>query len=242
MPHGPIRVLLSSLSLLLLPSTVLAQAGISHFEFSTTVVDYPAALPLSTVHLQGSLGQTMVTAERPTNTGQSLAFLGYWETGVRYRYVGRAELEDYRGNPTGRMLNLRFRNVDGEINDVVITPILNATGSFVADSWMNPARVAGVSAKTSNSLRSFSGLTVPPNPLQYPSVDFTGLANLLRAGDATDDNTVDLLDLDAFIAAFDACSGDASYSTAPDFDGDGCVTNLDLDLLIRNFDQSGVVD
>lgn len=234
-----LRVLLASLSLLPLSSAVLAQAGVSHFTFSTTAVDYPAAPPQSLVHLQGSLGQTTITVERPTGSGQSLALPGYWETGVKYRYVGRVELEDYRGNPTGRMLNLRFRNVDGEVNNTVAAPVLDVAGNFVADSWMNPARVAGVIAKTSNSLSSLSSLTVPPNPLQYPAVDFTGLAHLLRAGDAVDDNTVDVLDLSAIIAAFDTCNGDTGYSTAPDFNGDGCVDVLDLDLLIRNFDQSG---
>ncbi|MCS6776259.1 MAG: S8 family serine peptidase [Chloroherpetonaceae bacterium] len=67
----------------------------------------------------------------------------------------------------------------------------------------------------------------------------TGLQLLLLAGDANNDNAVDVLDLDALIAAFDRCQGDAGFNPGADFNCDGCVDVLDLDLLVRNFDRVG---
>jgi alpha-tubulin suppressor-like RCC1 family protein len=66
----------------------------------------------------------------------------------------------------------------------------------------------------------------------------------LLGGDATGmggvpDNSVDVLDLDALIAAFDACDGDPAYDAAADFNCDGCVDVLDLDILMANFDMAG---
>src|SRR5262245_678080 len=69
--------LVLGLAALLVAGGAQAQLGISNYEFSSVAVDYPAggSVPNS---LQGSLGQTMVTVDPPTNTGQNLAFLGFW--------------------------------------------------------------------------------------------------------------------------------------------------------------------
>lgn len=68
----------------------------------------------------------------------------------------------------------------------------------------------------------------------------TGLnVGALPGGDATNDNSVDVLDLDALIRAFDAAPGDANWNVAADFNCDNSVDVLDLDVLIRNFDKSG---
>jgi hypothetical protein len=61
----------------------------------------------------------------------------------------------------------------------------------------------------------------------------------LKAGDANNDNSIDVLDLDLLIQAFDKCLGDAGFLIGPDFNCDDCADVLDLDILIRNFDQSG---
>ena len=234
------RHLIVGLAALLIGGGAQAQLSITNFEFSSVAVDYPAneaaANPMS---LQGSLGQTMVTVDPPTNTGQNLAFLGFWETGVKFRYIGQIEMEDYTGDLTGKPLEIRFWNNEEDNNDTVVTNILNASGNFVVDSWMNPAKVAGLSAKTPNSLRRRRAITLPSDPLQYPSASYTGLANFLLAGDAEDDNEINVFDLDLLIQGFDACDGDANYSVAPDFNGDGCIDVFDLDLLIRNFDKVG---
>lgn len=61
----------------------------------------------------------------------------------------------------------------------------------------------------------------------------------LLAGDANNDNSVDVLDLDLLIQAFDSASGDVNWNEGADFNCDDSVDVLDLDLLIRNFDSSG---
>lgn len=67
----------------------------------------------------------------------------------------------------------------------------------------------------------------------------TGVNAALKAGDANNDNSVDVFDLDLLIQAFDASEGDALYNQQADFNADGFVDILDLDLLILNFDRTG---
>jgi alpha-tubulin suppressor-like RCC1 family protein len=61
----------------------------------------------------------------------------------------------------------------------------------------------------------------------------------LLTGDANDDNSVDVLDLDALIRAFDKMEGDPGWNMNADFNCDESVDVLDLDLLIQNFDLVG---
>lgn len=61
----------------------------------------------------------------------------------------------------------------------------------------------------------------------------------LKAGDANNDNSADVLDLDLLIQTFDKCQGDPGFITGADFNCDGCADVLDLDILLRNFDQTG---
>lgn len=76
-------------------------------------------------------------------------------------------------------------------------------------------------------------------PVDTRNGDVTGILAFLKAGDANDDNTIDVLDLDALIQFFDKCEGDEGFNNNADFNCDGCVDVLDLDLLIRNFDAEG---
>lgn len=63
---------------------------------------------------------------------------------------------------------------------------------------------------------------------------------LLLGGDANNDNSVDVLDLDALISAFDATPSDNNWNGGiADFNCDDSVDVLDLDILIRNFDAQG---
>jgi hypothetical protein len=61
----------------------------------------------------------------------------------------------------------------------------------------------------------------------------------LLGGDANDDNSVDVLDLDRLIQAFDAVMGEPRYFSGTDFNCDESVDVLDLDIFIRRFDQQG---
>jgi hypothetical protein len=70
--------------------------------------------------------------------------------------------------------------------------------------------------------------------------DFTLTApGPLSAGDANDDNSVDVLDLDLLIRTFDTTYADPGWDIRADLNGDGSNDVLDLDLLIRNFDRTG---
>jgi hypothetical protein len=226
---GPIVL---GLAALLLAGGAQAQLSITNYEFSSVAVDYPAGASVPN-SLQGSLGQTMVTVDPPTNAGVNLAFLGFWETGVKFRYKGSVVLEDMGGDYTAVPINIRFWNSDEENNDTV-TVAMDASGNYVADSWMNPSFVGALSAKAPANLRHRVAPTIPGDPLQFPTTNF-----FLRAGDANDDNSADVLDLDLLIQSFDTCLGDPNFIATSDFNYDGCTDVLDLDLLFRNFDTVG---
>jgi hypothetical protein len=67
----------------------------------------------------------------------------------------------------------------------------------------------------------------------------SGVQVTLNAGDANNDNSVDVLDLDVLIRGFDTAEGDAGFLEGADFNADDFVDVLDLDLLVRNFDETG---
>ena len=69
--------------------------------------------------------------------------------------------------------------------------------------------------------------------------DITNVNVTLRAGDANNDNSIDVLDLDILLQTFDRCLGDAGYRDESDFNMDECVDVFDLDQLLRNFDRQG---
>jgi hypothetical protein len=68
----------------------------------------------------------------------------------------------------------------------------------------------------------------------------TGVNTMLRAGDADNNNIVDVEDLAALIEAFDADPNAPNWQGGrADFNTDDIVDQLDLDLLIHNFDAEG---
>jgi alpha-tubulin suppressor-like RCC1 family protein len=67
----------------------------------------------------------------------------------------------------------------------------------------------------------------------------SGLNITLPAGDTNNDNRVDSTDMELLLAAFDTAENDPGYRASADFDGDHLISVLDLDLLLRNFSQSG---
>jgi hypothetical protein len=70
--------------------------------------------------------------------------------------------------------------------------------------------------------------------------DATDVIFLLRAGDANNDNIVDVEDLNQLIQAFDADPTSPNWNDGvADFNCDDIVAVDDLDLLIRNFDMEG---
>ncbi len=67
-------------ALCLMPTNARAQDSIPFYEFGSAALDYPAEAAGLSYTLQGTLGQTFVTVDTPTNTGQDLVLLGFWMT------------------------------------------------------------------------------------------------------------------------------------------------------------------
>ncbi len=76
--------------------------------------------------------------------------------------------------------------------------------------------------------------TLTPSNGAFPVLTLT-----LKAGDANNDNTVDLADLLLLIAHYNQTQGSGDYLAAADFDGDGSNDIADLLLLIGNYNEAG---
>jgi hypothetical protein len=107
---------------------------------------------------------------------------------------------------------------------------LSPSGAF--EVTLVPAGVYDIALKGSKWLRSVVRVNAALG-------SFAGVNVLLKAGDANDNNSVDVLDLDSLIQAFDSDVNSAHWNTGADCNGDGSVDVLDLDLILRNFDAQG---
>lgn len=91
------------------------------------------------------------------------------------------------------------------------------------------------------SIRGLRYLGTRLTGIDASSGDVHGLAALLKAGDADYSNVVDVLDLDRLIRGLDASIGTGEYlaNFGADFNADGTIDVLDLDILISNFGRNG---
>jgi hypothetical protein len=69
--------------------------------------------------------------------------------------------------------------------------------------------------------------------MMLTEVEIYGLAGI--EGDVDGDGDVDLADLSALLAAYEACDGDTFYNPDADFDGSGCVDLTDLATLLAAY-------
>ncbi|MCS6776552.1 MAG: dockerin type I domain-containing protein [Chloroherpetonaceae bacterium] len=119
----------------------------------------------------------------------------------------------------------------GNTFQLTVTP--DANGNYVARN-VNPG-LHRVGLKAGKWLQKFV-----PNVNLTVNNTATGINATLLAGDANDDNAVDVFDLAVLIDSFDSAEGDPNWNDgAADFNCDGAVDVLDLALLIQNFDQAG---
>jgi hypothetical protein len=143
---------------------------------------------------------------------------------------GKVVFEDIASNAVSQIVTFRFRPVSG---GAAITREENipADGAFAISNI--PSGHYELSVKSPRYLRSnivFDSTTNPANNLMI----------FLPAGDANDDNIVDIDDLAALIEAFDADPSSPNWNGGvADFNGDNLVSVDDLSLLIRNFDRQG---
>jgi hypothetical protein len=61
----------------------------------------------------------------------------------------------------------------------------------------------------------------------------------LLGGDANNDNSVDIFDLDLLIQAFNSVEGDPNFLVGTDLNCDGAADVFDLNILITNFNSVG---
>ena len=251
MPNNCFKTLcLTALTALPLLATHNAQAQttpiIPYYEFSNCAMDYPAS-GTGTTSLQATAGQTFVTVDPPTNTNQTLAYLGFWETQVKFLYQTQVDLTSFRGM-TGiniASVPITFDLLDASNNRIdrinVTASSLNSVESanYAVPSWANPGAVSFVAAKGTRYLRD-------KEPIATSAVGYPGAAFTLVGGDTDNNNIIDVDDLTNLLFAFNTALGDGSglyeqYPTA-DFDYNGIIDVDDLTILLFNFNVAGNSD
>lgn len=126
-------------------------------------------------------------------------------------------------------VTFEFRPIDGS-ETFTRTLTLNANRTYALTGI--PAKQYNVWIKADRWLSKV--VTVNMSNGSASSINAT-----LSAGDANNDNFVDVLDLAALIEAFDSVPEDGNWIAGADFNADDIIDVLDLDLLIVNFDQGG---
>ncbi len=231
--------LLAGAGLLLVGCTAQAQLTVNNGTFSSAALSYDPDAGHA-YSLQATLGETFVTVDPPTNSGQNLAFAGFWETGVKYLYNGNVNLRDYTGSLadyTTVPLSVRFWDTNGILADTqTVFPASN--GAFSLRTWTNPSFVAFTSAKAPQWLRQRTAFTLPGDPLVTPTLTFD-----LPNGDVDGDNAVDINDLLALINHYNQLKNtppnNPSYLAAADLNADGANDISDLLIIISSYNQLG---
>lgn len=143
---------------------------------------------------------------------------------------GIITLEDLVPTAAPQSLTLTFRPSDNS-GDILKTVSVGSDGAFSVTDL--PRKNYTLHIKGSKWLAKNVAMDASNG-------DVSNVNATLPAGDANDDNSVDVLDLDTLIQAFDSTSGDVNWNNGvADFNGDESVDVLDLDLLLRNFDRQG---
>jgi hypothetical protein len=157
------------------------------------------------------------------------------QNGVRYVQLapppsvvsGRITLQNAINQ--AQIVTLEFRPTDG-------------SPAFQRTTRLNPDRtytLADIPRDAYNVWIKSAKFLAKALPVDTTNGNVSNVNATLLGGDANNDNSVDVLDLDELIRAFDTVPGDPSWNDGADFNSDEFVDILDLDLLIRNFDLVG---
>ena len=236
---------LLALPLCLATSRTQAQTApiIPFYEFSSCAMDYPAS-GTGTTSLQATAGQTFVTVDPPTNSGQTLAYFGFWETQVKFLYQTQVDLTSFVGMSGVNITSIpvTFDLLDASnhrIDRITVTASsMNnvESANFAVPSWANPGAVSFVAAKGDRWLRAKQAIAT--SAAGYPGAVLT-----LVGGDTDNNNIIDVDDLTNLLFAFNTTLGDGSglYEAHPtaDFDLNGKIDVDDLTILLFNFNVSG---
>ncbi len=128
------------------------------------------------------------------------------------------------------VLTVDLYEVGGDTPVFSFTPTSDASGDFSVGG-VEPGTYE-VAVKQANHLQVVQTVTLTPGA---NSVAF----GELPAGDANNDNRVELLDFSILANGFDQEAGDPGYDGRADFNGDEAVDLLDFSLLAGRFDQVG---
>ncbi|MCS6775039.1 MAG: dockerin type I domain-containing protein [Chloroherpetonaceae bacterium] len=198
--------------------------------------DYVGRLPMDPL-AESTLGDVDIFAStvipaggvQPDSVGYFDNYIVKAVTQDRVLVTGRVTLEGCE-NAAGTLARFEFRPTTG--SPVTRNVKLTAQGTFTLEDI--PPGTYSVAVKTPKHLQKvLTGVTVS-------GAFRAGLRVALLAGDANDDNSVDVFDLAVLIDSFDSAAGDPNWNDgAADFNCDGAVDVLDLALLIQNFDLSG---
>ena len=145
--------------------------------------------------------------------------------------TGKVALESRAANDAPQTLTFQFRPTDGTAN-FTRTAAIGSTGAFTLTAlpakhytvWIKGAKWL---AKTV-SLDATNG--IPP-----------ALTATLPAGDANNDNVIDIGDFGVLVNAYggQANLAGSGYDTRADFNDDGTVDIADFGLLVNNYGSSG---
>lgn len=143
--------------------------------------------------------------------------------------AGRVTLEEDPGVPVP--VRFEFRPTNNG------TPIVRTV--FVGFEWTFgfadiPEGIYHVAAKADKWLQKVIRNVDTTNGNNALNLHF-----VLPIGDANNDNSIDVLDLDLLLQAFDSTPASSHWNEDVDFHRDWSVDVLDLDILLRNFDMQG---
>lgn len=146
-----------------------------------------------------------------------------------YRFIeGTVTREDCPGLPFSTTFTLRPPD---NTPDIVIDADVDADGHFIIEDI--PSKSYQVKVKHLGTLSDVVQTSLVNG-------DVIGLVlGPLKGGDTDNSNTVDVIDLDLLIQAFDSDPSSPNWNPMADFDCTDSVDVLDLDILLRNFDLSG---
>jgi hypothetical protein len=122
----------------------------------------------------------------------------------------------FESRNNGNVVDTKVVSVDAD-GDYSFT----TTASGVNDVWVNGGRFLS---------KLTSGVTISSS---------TTLNVNLANGDATNDESCDLLDYFALSDSYNLAPGDAGYNAAADFNGDDSVDLLDYFVLSDNYNAAG---
>lgn len=144
------------------------------------------------------------------------------------RVLGHILLQGLANTAPSQPMNFVFTNGSGD--SFTRTASIGVQGEFILPDV--PCQPYTVRIKGDRWLTKT--LQITPNITEFPELNTE-----LRAGDANNDNAIDIADLTLLVSHYNQAQGSGDYLDAADFDADGTNDIADLLLLISNYNAVG---